>query len=524
MGTGVADAADAVIQAVPKDRPEAPAAVRTATVITTVGVLQISVLVIMLLRSKALALLLKPEGIGLVSTLDQLVQFVAQLSALSLIPTPTRFIARATNDGLTAVNTMYSALLRLLLVSTFGGALIAGAFLAVRPIAHAAGLSSYQSVAMIAVLSAPVFALSGFFANVAAAVRGYSVTSLYMLFAAFASLTAALIGIAIGGVAGLYYGNLIAGAVGVIVLARYLARTAGLRFRVRSVRLRDMVRQHPDLLAYCSTTYVLSFAQPLAFLIVRTFMLKRLGPADTGLFQAGFTVSSIASLVLLQAIRVYLEPVVNTAVDSRAKIAAANEFQRIFTAVMLLGMLPVVLFPREAIAMLFTRAFTPVSSVVFIFVLADLLLLCNQIYASVVMAVDDFNGYFQAHLAGHVCLCVCVWLFTDRYGFAGVAGSFFASRLVVLAWIQYVLHRRHDLRMSSRSAGIVGYAVLAVVAVALVFGSDSVPGVASATLRLLAFATIIIGTVVFLTADERLWLGSAWRRVRQYSFAGVNRT
>src|SRR5262249_54650900 len=157
------------------------------------------------------------------------------------------------------------------------------------------------------------------------------------------------------------------------------------------------VRQHPDMVAYCSTTYVLSFAQPLAFLVVRSVVLNQLGSAEAGYFQAAFTISSIASIVLMQAIRVYLEPVVNKETDDRLRIAAANEFERTFVVLILAGTMPLVLFPREIIAMLFSAAFSPVSVVVFVFVLADLLFLCSQVYATVLMAVDDFKGYFQAH-------------------------------------------------------------------------------------------------------------------------------
>jgi hypothetical protein len=129
------------------------------------------VLFVMLVRSKVLAMLLKPEGVGIVSTLDQLALFVAQVSALSLIPTPTRFLARVVSEGVQIISALYSALLKPLLLSTILGAGIATAILLVRPEILGSGLSGYRSVAIVAVLTAPVLALAGFFANVSAAVR-----------------------------------------------------------------------------------------------------------------------------------------------------------------------------------------------------------------------------------------------------------------------------------------------------------------------------------------------------------------
>jgi PST family polysaccharide transporter len=506
MGAGFAGAANAVIQAAPRNGADAPATVRTATVITAVGVLQISVLAIMLLRSKVLALLLKPEGVGLVSTLDQLAQVVAQVSALSLISTPTRFIARVVSDGLGEVTAMYSALLKLLVVSTLAGAAVAAALLYLNPNALGASLHGYGTLAAIAVLSAPLLALSGYFANVSAAVEGYSTTGLYLLFAALGSLAAAYFGIRINGIAGLYYANLIVGAVSVIAIAAYLRAAVPLQFRVRASGLRDAIRRHPDIVKYCSTTYVLSFAQPLTFLIVRSVLLQRLGAKQAGYFQAAFAVSSIASLVLMQAIRVYLEPAVNRASDDRAKIAAANEFQRTFALLILLGTLPLVLFPADVIAALSTRAFTPVSAVVYLFVLADCLFLCNQVYATVVMAVDDFRGFFQVNIAGHLTLCAGVWLLTGRFGLAGVAWSFLLARVVVFVLTQALLIRRHGIRMATRSAAVLTYSVGALATAATVFGSASVPSFAGAAMRCLAIVVVAGAGGVFLTKDERAWV------------------
>jgi PST family polysaccharide transporter len=493
-----------------------PVTFRAARAATTVGALQIGVLLVMLLRSKVLAMLLKPEGLGIVSTLDQLTQFVAQVSALSLIPTPTRFIARAVNEGLEAVTGMYSSLLKLLLVSTVAGAALATGLLYLEPNVLGASLHDYRTLAVIAVLSAPLFALSGYFANVSAAVKGYSTTSLYLLFAALGSLAAAFIGIRINGIAGLYYGNLIAGLVSVLVIALYLRASVPLKFQWRVSGLRDAVRQHPDIVAYCSTSYVLTFAQPLAFLIVRSVMLRQLGAVEAGYFQAAFAISSIASLILIQTVRVYLEPAVNRATDDQTKIEAANEFQRPFAVLILLGTLPLVLFPRNFIAVLFTQAFAPVSAVVFVFVLADCVFLCNQVYATVLMAVDDFKGFFQAHIIGHVSLCLGVWLLSARFGLAGVAWSFVVSRVIVFVLIQRLLFTRHRLTMTAGTAWMIAYTMVALAGAGLIFGSGHVVGFAAAGVRVCAFGVISAATVAFFTKDERAWLGTMVRRVAGY--------
>ena len=223
----------------------------------------------------------------------------------------------------------------------------------------------------------------------------------------------------------------------------------------------------------------------------------------------------VASMVLMQAIRVYLEPVVNSATAHRTRITATNEFQRTFAVIILLGTLPLVLFPYNMLSVLFTSAFTPVSALLFVFVLSDCVFLCGQVYATVVMAVDDFKAYFAANVAGYVCLCLCVWLSIDRFGMAGIAWSFVAARALVFVLIQALLFWRHRLTMTVRAAGVVVYTIVVLAAVASLFGSARVVDVQAVLLRLLAFGAIAVGTLAFLTQAERAWLGAACRRLTE---------
>jgi len=515
MSTPLADALSDAGAIAPTGPPPteagAPELFRNIQATSVVGALQIGVLFVMLCRSKLLAVLLRPEGIGIVSMLDQLVQFVTQVSAFSLIAAPTRFIARAVVEGRDALVSMYQALLKILLLTLVGGAAITLMLLVLAPQVLGTRLTAYVGGAAVAIVGAPLAGLSMFYANVAAATKGYRVTSLYLFAAAAMSLAAAYVGVRTRGIVGLYYGNLVASAVCVTALIWYLHSVLPLRFHVRGFRLFSQLEQHRDILAYCGTSYVLTFAQPLAFLIVRSLALDHLGSTQAGYFHAAFAVSSLSSMVLVQAIRVYLEPQVNRTKDDRLKIAAANDFQRTFAILVLLGTLPLVLFPREIIALLFSPAFTPVSGFLFIFVIADCMFLCAQVYGTVVMAVDDFRGFFLAQIAGYILLAVLAALLTPRFGVAGLAWSFVVSRGAVFGLMLGVLALRHRLFMSARLGAVLLYALAAVLGSAMVFGDRPVTTAAVAAIRIAVFAAIALGTLRFLARDERAWLLTWWR-------------
>ena len=487
-------------------RAPAPAALKVVQAATTVTILEVSILVVMLTRSKLTAVLLGPEGVGIVGTFDQLVQFVAQLSAFSLISAPSRFIARAALERGKAVASTYEALFKLLLLTTAIGTL--GTILVLRLEPHILGraLHEYGRLTLLVLTTVPVVAFSGFYANVAAAATGYKTATVYLFVAAVVALISALLGIRTGGIPGLYVANLIGTGALVLAFAAYLHRKAHLKLHQRGFSLWTVFQRWPDLLPYCSTTYVLSFAQPLAFLIVRGAVVKSLGAAQAGYFQAAFAVSSIASMVLMQLIRTYLEPKVNGVGSARGKIDAANEFQRSFCVLVMLGSLPIVLFPRELVSILYTRQFAPISPVLYLFVVADCVFLSSQVYATAIMALDDFRAYFQIHLAGLVVLSGLVWTLTPRFGLPSVAWSFLASRCLVFGLIQFALRRRHGLGMTRQVGGTLAYAVGAPVVVALALGTPSFSGIASYSIRAGLWMTIALGTLGLLTRTERTWL------------------
>jgi len=53
-------------------------------IITTIGGIQVLAITITIVRSKIMAVLLGPEGIGVISIIDQVVQFVGYVCVFSL--------------------------------------------------------------------------------------------------------------------------------------------------------------------------------------------------------------------------------------------------------------------------------------------------------------------------------------------------------------------------------------------------------------------------------------------------------
>ena len=86
------------------------------------------------------------------------------------------------------------------------------------------------------------------------------------------------------------------------------------------------------------------------------------------------------------------------------------------------------------------------------------------------------------------------------------------SRAIVFVLIQRLLFRRHGIRISARSAAVLAYSLAGLLGAATVFGNGYVSGFGAAGARLLALAAVAGATVMFLTRDERAWVGTLWSR------------
>ena len=85
-------------------------------IITTIGGIQLLAIIITLVRSKIMAVLLGPEGIGVISIIDQVVQFVGYVCVFSLPLASLKFLSKSHSEGFEAFKKSYSSFFRLLLL------------------------------------------------------------------------------------------------------------------------------------------------------------------------------------------------------------------------------------------------------------------------------------------------------------------------------------------------------------------------------------------------------------------------
>src|SRR5262249_36577801 len=147
------------------------------------------------------------------------------------------------------------------------------------------------------------------------------------------------------GLAGYYWGNLIATIAIVGGGIMYLERKEHVRTAGRSSSLGAAFRRYPEIVSFSTTLYVISFTSPLADLVARYAVLHQGGLVAAGLFQAAIGLAFAMRTVVRSAFAVLLMPSVNRHAPISEKVERSVEFTKAISITAGVLALPLVLCP-----------------------------------------------------------------------------------------------------------------------------------------------------------------------------------
>lgn len=488
-------------------------------IIATLGSIQVFVILANLIRSKIMAVLLGPAGIGVISVVDQGVYFLAQVSALSIPFATVKFLSRAQSQGRDDFERTYAMLFRILLGLTCLGALLGLVITFIQPEWLGAAMASYRALLVPAFLSMPAMTLHGFFSSVLAAAQKPRTAGLFGFVIAVALALSTLIGILWSGAVGLYWANCLASYLIVLGMIVYLRENLGLAFWHSRLDFLGEIRAHPDTLTFPLILYATSLTGGFSLLVARLSILASFGEAPAGLLQTAIGLAGALTLMLNPANALYLTPTVNRRIAAEEKIRAALEFQsRLVLASALLAM-PIALFPDWLIIILYAPAFMAVASVVFIFVLGQCLAQLVGVYQALLIGLDDLLVYGASVIAGHLTLALMAWLLAPALGIWGVALALLGSGILSALLTFTRLTFKYRLALPARLKFLIVYSLLAVVGaggLANWVGSADLAALASKAGVYLLFAA----SLFFLMSKQdqaRFWnkLGALVLQIRQ---------
>jgi enterobacterial common antigen flippase len=482
----------------------------------TIGGAQVATMLVLLARTKTLAVVLGPELVGVMAVVDKLVGLIAQTVSLSLPYGAARFLPERWSAGPAQYRDLYVRMRRVLLSTAVAATAAALLVTFLWPAAWGEALLPYQGVVAMAIVGLPVVALVPFLQN---AIAGRMEQNRAMLagFLHAIALAAAVAGVWLGGLSGYYAAYAALGAIVVLGIGRMATRGTPPPARPAAAAEPTALGLPVRIWRFSGALLILAFLLPYAALFVHYRLLSEHGAEMAGWMQAAIGISLSVRAVVGSAHSVFLTPNVNRGGSPEERMAWADSYQ--ITLCLLAGVAvpPLLLFPDLVVYLLYSSAFAPGAAFVLIFVLAEVVGLLSGTYQSLVVALDHMRFHVASNLAAQLLVVAAAYHLVGPLGILGAGLATLVAPVFMFAATMIFLGRAHGLRMPARVAGRSAWLLLGLLGSGWL--GASLPGLAWHALfaKALAYGLICAGFAALLTDHERQRLLEAlpWRRGRR---------
>lgn len=485
-------------------------------VLLSIGVIQMAIMLVALVRAKVLSVLLGPAGYGVASTIDQTVLSTMQLAHLSLPFTAMKFMARRHSDGHEAFERTFATFFRALAIQAVIAVAIVATLLIWRPTLFGSDLGAYRPYFLIAALSVPAAMLNVLFVNtLASAQRGASSAMLNML-VLLALAAAAIVGVAVNGIAGLYVATVATGVGTTLGSIWYLRRSLGVHVTAPTAGLRRELRESPEIVRFAMLIYVAMAAYSLTMLGTRYFVFEGLGAVGAGLLQALLGIALTVGNVMTPMNGLFFTPYVNRQLPVETKIAAADDFAGKVTLLLLLAGVVVALFPRVVLTLLFSHRFAPAAGALPLFVIWQCLYQIVNVYLQLLIGLDDVAYYAMATVLGYAVAAAAFPTLIAGFGLGGAALALSVAMLVAFAATLIRLRRKFGATVSPLVMARAAFCLAAIYFAGRLFDPVTETTLAGIGTRGAYGILVVVLAALTLSRAERSLIASglAWGRVR----------
>lgn len=435
-----------------------------------IGLLQFLSMLLLVARTKILALSVGVTGVGTISAVDGTTAVVMQTLSLSLAFAALRFLPAAHRESATEADLLYRKM-RLVLIMLFVPAMVICVGVSVfAPRLWGVALVPFQRTVILAFAGLPVIGLIAFLTNAYAGAVGHMQAIGLTVAHAAVMVIAALAAAAGLGVDGFYAVYALLGTALVVVAAGRLRVEGAPKSDRPKLKLRDAFRLPPAMWRFSAWLLPLTFLAPYAAWFVKYSTLKLYGVNAAGILQGAIGISLSVRTILGAAHAIFLTPNVNRKSESTARMVWANEFQRTTGLLFALTLPPLLLFSDIALHLLYAASFRAASTFVPLFVAAEVITLLSGTYQSLIIADDRMAFHVFQNLAAQGLLAGTAALAIPVLGLAG-AGIAVLSAPIFL-FVTTLVFLRREYRVSiSRDAARTSLLAVAILVVAGLIGS-----------------------------------------------------
>ncbi len=475
-------------------------------VILSIGTIQAVAIIIQFVRSKVIAVTLGPAGVGVVSTVDQTIQFIAFATALSIPLASVKFLSKAHSEGHESFKRCYTGFLQLLASLSLLATVLTICLFFLNPRTLGAEIEKYQLFLLIALLSLPTIVLNGFFSNVLAAAQSYRASAALAVITNAVTTPAIIIGVMTAGIFGFFLGGSLASILLTLAIIVYFWKKLDLPVFAAHTNVLTELRQSPNIVSFTAMLYLGSISYSFSQLTARYAILVNFGETEAGLLQGALVLSIAIGMVLSPANGLYLTPIMNRNIDKAEKISQAVEFQRKMIMVLSLVTIPVVMFPQLMLSIMFSTKFVAVSNLVFLFIFAQVVSQLAGVHHAFLIGTDDLKIYTAISTLGQLGFALLAWILAPVYGIYGIAISSIISCLTIFSLTLIRLKFRHGFSASLNLRLLMGYCLSVLLLTGWICSLLNEWELTTGALKILFFAFFIGSLLLFLSKGERLAL------------------
>jgi PST family polysaccharide transporter len=421
---------------------------------------QLLSMLISLVRTKALAVMLGPSGVGLMGALSALIDLARTLSGLGASTSGVRNIAEAAsrNDEL-AIRRTTTLLVGLVFAFGVLGALALWAF--ATPIALVTFASADHAVAVAVVGVAVLLGLLSEAFN--ARLQGERRLGDYAIAGVVGSLLGTVLAIGIvrwQGADGVALA-LVAIAGALAASTGWFASRRGRLFATLTEGAVPMRRDVSALLALGLAFMVSSVMVMGANYIVRMIVIREEGLDAAGLYQAAWTIAGLYVGVLLQAMGADFYPrLVGVANDSAACNRMVNEQAQAGVLLACAGVLATITFAPLLVTVLYSNEFAASAQTLRWIALGMAMRIVTWPLGYILVSRQKTGLFVATDLICAVANVALTWLLVRSFGLPGVGLAFLGAYLVHFAVVYPLARRLTGFRWSGQTLRtIVGFAV-----------------------------------------------------------------
>ncbi|MGI8469868.1 MAG: polysaccharide biosynthesis C-terminal domain-containing protein [Pyrinomonadaceae bacterium] len=482
-------------------------------IILTIGTIQSLAVFILFIKSKIVAVYLGPAGVGVVGTIDQFVQLAAFVSVFGLPAASIKFLSKSHSEGDAEFKRSYAGFFKFLFLLSAAGAFLTIGAILLKPDILGEEFEKYKLFLILGLLTLPTFTLSALFVNVFAAAQKFRASSILVLITNAVLTIAAVAGVIYAGIFGLYIGSILAGVLVIVGVMIYLREKFGLPVYDRWTNIRREFKNNPVIFSTALLFYFAAITASLSYLAARYAVLENFGEVEAGLLHGVMVLSFAFGTALYPAINIYLNPIVNRNIEKAIKIQQVVQFQRKLALILSLAALPILMFPKLMLTILFSAEFAGVSQLVYLFVLSQFIVQLAGVYQSLLIGLDDVKSYTLITSIGQIIsACLCLVL-TPYFGIKGVAFAFLTGNSLNFAASLIRLIVKYNFAVPLDISFLIGYIFSILLLTGLTsnqFAEWDIAVVSAKIVFLLLFGASLF---LFLNKEEKASLANLRRKV-----------